>query len=169
MQIHIGCICLIFLQCVFANVSSNHMPKRMHSHISCLRKWIFTFVWFFSYFLQFAFSNASSNHLLKRMHSHIGCICLTFLHCEFLNVSSKHLPKKIENSHWLHLFDFFPIFSSLHDKMCHQITCPKGCIVTLAAFVLLSTVCFKCVFKWPAWEDAIWKASPWCVQFWDAF
>ena len=33
MQSHIGCICLIFLQCVLSNVSSNCPPKRMHSRI----------------------------------------------------------------------------------------------------------------------------------------
>ena len=30
----------------------------------------------------------SSNGLPEKRHSHIGCICLTFLHCEFSNVSS---------------------------------------------------------------------------------
>ena len=35
--------------------------------------------------------------LLKRMHSHIGCICLTFLQCAFLNVSSNCLSDKMQS------------------------------------------------------------------------
>ena len=37
MQSHIGCICLIFLHCVFSNVSSNCPLERMHSRIGCMR------------------------------------------------------------------------------------------------------------------------------------
>ena len=31
------------------------------------------------------------------MQIHIGCICLTFRHCAFANVRSKHIHKKIFN------------------------------------------------------------------------
>ena len=44
-------------------------------------------------FLQCASLNVSSNHLPESRHSRIGCICLTFLHCASLNVSSNHLPE----------------------------------------------------------------------------
>ena len=36
MQSHIGCICLAFLHCVFSNVSSNGLYRRMHNHIGCI-------------------------------------------------------------------------------------------------------------------------------------
>ena len=80
----VGCICLIFLHCVFSNVSSNCLHQRMHSHIGCI---CLTF-------LHCVFSNVSSNRLYVRMHSHIGCICWTFLHCAFSNVSSKRLHRR---------------------------------------------------------------------------
>ena len=32
----IGCICLTFLHCVFSNVSSNRLHKRIHSRIGCI-------------------------------------------------------------------------------------------------------------------------------------
>ena len=44
-------------------------------------------------FLHCASLNVSSNHLPESRHSRIGCICLTFLHCASLNVSSNHLPE----------------------------------------------------------------------------
>ena len=33
MQSYIDCNCMIFLQSVFSNVPSNHLPELMHSHI----------------------------------------------------------------------------------------------------------------------------------------
>ena len=84
MQRCTGCICLIFLHCVFSNVSSNHLHEMRHNHIGCI---CLTFP-------QCAFSNVSSNRLPGRMHNHIGCIFRTFLHCVFSNVSSKRLPEK---------------------------------------------------------------------------
>ena len=48
-----------------------------------------------------------------------------------------HLPK----SHWLHLFGFY---STVCSQMSPQITCMRGCIVTLIAYVwLFSIVCFQ--------------------------
>jgi len=44
-------------------------------------------------FLHCASLNVSSNHLPESGHSRIGCICLTFHHCAYLNVSSNHLPE----------------------------------------------------------------------------
>ena len=40
-------------------------------------------------FLHCVFLNVASHCLLEKMHSHIGCICLIFLHCVFFNVSSE--------------------------------------------------------------------------------
>ena len=73
---HIGCICLTFLHCGFANVPSNCLHEKNRGHIGCICMT----------FLQCGFSNVSSNRLPKKKHSHIGCICLTFLHCGFSNV-----------------------------------------------------------------------------------
>ena len=61
----------VFLHCAFSNVSSSHLPERMHSHIDCI---CLTF-------LRCVFSNVSSNGLSEKRHSHIACICLTFRHC----------------------------------------------------------------------------------------
>ena len=48
-------------------------------------------------FLHCEFYNVSSICLLQRMHNHIGCICSTFRHCEFYNVSSDGLPLRMHN------------------------------------------------------------------------
>ena len=69
MQNHTGCICLTFVYCVFSNVTSNRLLGRMQSHTSCMSLT----------FLRYVFSNVSSNCLHKRMHNHTGCICLTFV------------------------------------------------------------------------------------------
>ena len=68
---------------------------------------------------------------------HIGCICLTFLHCAFLNVSSNGLPEK---RHSL-MVAFAWLFSTVCFQMCPQITCLRRGKVTLVAFAwLFSTV-----------------------------
>ena len=66
---HIGCVFMTFLRCVFSNVSSKNLHKRMQSHIGCI-------CWTFCHCV---FSNVSSNCLPEKRHSHIGCTCLTFL------------------------------------------------------------------------------------------
>ena len=74
------------------------------------------------------------------MQSHIGCICLTFLHCAFLNVSSNCLPEK-RHSHtdYICLAFLHCVFSNvssnclLKNRQSHI-----GCIV-----LLFSTVHFK--------------------------
>ena len=68
---HSHCLlCLVFLHRVFANVSSNHMPERMQSHIDCIG---FTL-------LHYVFLNVTSHDLPQRMHNYYtGCICWTFL------------------------------------------------------------------------------------------
>ena len=58
-QNHIGCICLIFLRCVFSNASSNQFCGRMQSHRSC------TFVSNFSFFQDLDSSPCSINQLLS--------------------------------------------------------------------------------------------------------
>ena len=73
MHNHIGCICLFFLQCVFSNVSSNFLDKRMHSRTGCI---CLTF-------LHCVFLNVSSNHLPERIQNYIDHIYLTFLYCTF--------------------------------------------------------------------------------------
>ena len=87
MQSHIGCICLIFLHCVFSNVASSCLHQRMHNHIGCI---CLTF-------LHCVFSNVSLKHLHKKMHSHTGYISWTCFHCAFSNVSSNGLPERMQN------------------------------------------------------------------------
>ena len=84
MHIRRICIYMVFLHCVFSNVSSNDLHQRMHSHTGYI----------YLTFLHCAFSNASSNRLHDTTHSHTGCICVTFLHCALSNVSSNRLPEK---------------------------------------------------------------------------
>ena len=156
--IHIGCICMTFLQCESSNVSSNCLHKRMHNHTGCICL----------IFLHYASSNASlkllhkrmhsrigciclafphcvfSNDLLKhvhmRIHNHTGCICLTFLHCVSSNVSSKRLHKRIHSR----IGCIFFIFPPTGFQMTPQITRLRACIVTLVTFVcLFSTVYFQ--------------------------
>ena len=124
-QSHIGCICLTFLQGVFACVSSNYLYESMHNYTGCI---CLTF-------LQCAFSNVPSNclsgrmqshigyisvkgkgivtlpmslvalcvfkrilkMLLGRMHNHIACICLAFIHCAFSYVSSNCLSVRMQS------------------------------------------------------------------------
>ena len=125
MHSHIGCICLTFLQGVFACVSSNYLYESMHNYTGCI---CLTF-------LQCAFSNVPSNclsgrmqshigyisvkgkgivtlpmslvalcvfkrilkMLLGRMHNHIACICLAFIHCAFSYVSSNCLSVRMQS------------------------------------------------------------------------
>ena len=77
-------------------------------------------------FLRDAFSNVSSNGMHEMMHSHTGCIFLIFsLLCRFKRV-------------------FSILFFTVPRQMYSQAVCPRGCIVTLVAFVwLFSTVGFQ--------------------------
>ena len=56
--------------CVFSNVSSKRLHRRMHNHTGCI---CLTF-------LHCGFSNVSSNRLSDMMQNHTGCICLSFLY-----------------------------------------------------------------------------------------
>ena len=90
-------------------------------------------------FLHCAFLNVSSNGLPERMQSHTGCICLSFHDCAFSNISLKNLtPSK--RIHTGSIFFLTPV--CFH--MCPQIAFPRRCIVTLVAFDgLFSSVCFQ--------------------------
>ena len=84
------------------------------------------------------FSNVSSKRFHERMHNHIGCICLAFLQCGFSNDSSNCLPER-RHSHTGRIC-FTPLCTMCF-QMHPQITCPRRCIIALAAFVwLFSTV-----------------------------
>ena len=48
-------------------------------------------------FLHCVFLNASSNCMHERMHSYIGCIWMTFLLCAFSNVLSNCLPERMQS------------------------------------------------------------------------
>ena len=84
MHNHTGCISLTFLHCVFLNVFSKRLSRRMKSCIGCI---CLTF-------LQCAFSNVSSNCPRQWMHNHTGCNDLAFLRCGFSYVSSMWLPER---------------------------------------------------------------------------
>ena len=75
------------LHCVFSNVSSNGLPKKMHNYTDCI---CLTF-------LHCAFSNVLSSRLPEGMQNHTACICLSFLHCVFLSVSSDSLPEEMQS------------------------------------------------------------------------
>ena len=81
LHIHTDRICLIFLHCVFSNVSSNGLPEKRHSHIGCI---CLTF-------LHCAFSNVASNCLHEKWHSHIDCIYLTLWCCQSFSSRLSHL------------------------------------------------------------------------------
>ena len=61
----IGCICSIFLHCVFSNVSLKQMHEGMHNHTGCI---CLTF-------LHCVFLNESLDIPLEKRHIHTGCIC----------------------------------------------------------------------------------------------
>ena len=71
MHSHNGCICLVFLHCVFSNVSSNCLPEMMHTHTGCT---CLTF-------LHCAFSDDFSSHVLKKLQRCIGCTWLILPWC----------------------------------------------------------------------------------------
>ena len=140
MQSHIGCICLLFLHCVFSNKPPNYLLKRMQSYTGCI---LLTF-------LHCAFSNMSSNCLSKRMHSRIGCICFDFFCCMFSNESSNGLPQIFQTSPqiiYLRKGTFtlvaMTFLSTVEYYVYLQIACMKRSIVTLTAIVMLF---FCCVF-----------------------
>ena len=75
------------------------------------------------------------------MHSHIGCICFEFSSVHVFKYVFNPLGSEQAYSHWLHLFDFFPL-------------CVFICVLKLPApkdpkthwlhlFWLISTVCLK--------------------------
>ena len=57
MQSRIVCICKVFLQSAFSNVSLNHLPQQMQSRIDCICK----------IFLQSVFLDVSLNDLPEQM------------------------------------------------------------------------------------------------------
>ena len=123
MQSHIGCICLLFLHCVFSNyllkgmqgytgcilLTFIHVHFQMCPQIACPRECIVAlaafvltfspqcvFKWILKWFAP-DISNVSSNYITQKRHIHISCIYFAFLHCVFSNVSSMHLHKKIHS------------------------------------------------------------------------
>ena len=48
-------------------------------------------------FLHCVFLNECSNGLRLRIHTHIDCICWVLLHCAFSNVSSNLMPERRQN------------------------------------------------------------------------
>ena len=101
-----------FLQ-LLSNAFRNGLPQRTHNHTCCLSL----------SFLHSVFSNVTSNCLHEKMHIQNGCISLTFFHWVFKCVLKLPGWKEIK-LHWLHLFDFSPLWV------------------------------FKCFLKWLVLEDA---------------
>ena len=91
-------------------------------------------------YLLCVFSNVSSTHKDQSRYIHTGWIGLTFLHCVFSNVSTNGLPDRLHG----YTGNICLTFSTVYFQMCPQIACPRGCKVTLVAFVrLFSTVHFQ--------------------------
>ena len=83
---------LSFLRCVLQNVSINHMPANMHSHIGYI----------FLTFSRCVFSKVASDCLPKQTQSHTGCTCFSSdlilsLSCEFLFHHCIHSSKNVED------------------------------------------------------------------------
>ena len=130
-----GCIvipvtfCFTFLCCVFSNL------------LSTMR-----------------FSNIASKHMHGRMQSHTGNICMTFLHCVFSNVFSNRLHEKWHS----HIGCIFLLYSTVSFQMWPQCTwiragkiqAPEEAKSHWLHFYFSLLCVFKCVFKWPAWEEA---------------
>ena len=133
MQSHIGCIYLTFLQGLFSNVSSNHLPEKMQSHIGCI---CLTFLHYLfkcvlnvllseeTYdligcislaFSLCAFSSASSSFLFDTVHTCNGCICLCVSKCAL-----KFLGPDMQN-HILRICENFPyfVYSDVHLNVMH--------------------------------------------------
>ena len=83
-KLHQSYNCMIFLQSVFSNVPSKHLPELMHSRIGCTC----------TIFIQSAFTNVPSNPLPHLMHSHIGYIWTNFLQRGFSYVYYRMSPQK---------------------------------------------------------------------------
>ena len=71
------------------------------------------------------FPNVSSNCLSKRIHYRTGCIygciCLTFLHCVLLNVSSNHLPERMQShTGYICLTFLHCAFSNVSSNCLHE-------------------------------------------------
>ena len=65
-----------------------------------------------------------------QLQCHIGCICLTFLHCAFLNVSSKHQLKKMQS--------YIGCNCAWHCELCSAlwivrgiVNCARHCALTI--------------------------------------
>ena len=84
--------CLISLDCVFSNVSSNCVGHGMQKNIGCNSNAVCSI-------------DVFSKCLLWRMDYHTNCTCGLFS-TVLLNVSSTCMSGK---SHWMHFFDFSPL------------------------------------------------------------
>ena len=98
--------CLISLDCVFSNVSSNCVGHGMQKNIGCNSNAVCSIdvfskclLWRMDYhtnctcgLFSTVLLNVSSTCMSGRMQSHTECISLTFLHCAFSNVFSNCLP-----------------------------------------------------------------------------
>ena len=109
MHSRIGCTCKIFLLVEYLSVSSNELPEQMHSRIDCNC----------TVCVQTEFSNVSSNGLHQKLHSHIHCICMAFLQSEFLNVSSMQMPKQRQSGGNVYDGQRFEIGLKYHIKVSY--------------------------------------------------
>ena len=169
---------MIFLQCGFSSVSSNCLPKQMHTRIGCTS----------TIFLQSAVSNVSSKQLPTQWQNHIGRICdffwvnfqvcpqtcclnrcvITFIgfvwlvssvnfHVCFIARRYRCIVAYIE-------FEWF--LSRMSFQMCSQITWRYKCIVANIAFDSCPEWVFRCPLKLLASADAklhwlhLWDFSP---------
>ena len=143
MKNHTGGICLVFLHCVFSNVSTKSLHNRMHSYIGCICCVFFTVC--FQMFPQLACQR--------------GCIVTLVAYVRLFptvyhQMSSQNTCLRRCKVTLVAIVCFFSI---VYFQISPQITCWRGCIGGLhwLHFFYFSPLCvFKCVLKLPVQENA---------------
>ena len=98
-------------------------------------------------FLHCVFLNVSLNCLHEMMHSHIGCICLTFLHCVFSNVFSKRVHEQMQShTGYICLTFLHYVFSNVISKhLGHSMHSHIDCIYATFPHCAFSNVSSNCL------------------------
>ena len=155
---HISCTCLAFLYCVLLNVSLKELLHKIQNGIGFI--YLISFHCVFSickllewedaclhilHLFNFSLWTISSNCLPKCMFDHTGDIGLTSFHCVFSNEFKNCPNEKIWNyTGCICLTLLKTLESRVSFQMSPETVSPRGCIITILAFVLLF---FHCVFS----------------------
>ena len=90
-----GCIVTLIAFIWLVSTVGFHMFPQIGWIMACIDTLVISIC--FCFFFHCEFSNVSTKRLHKRMYSYIGCICCAFLHCAFSNVSSTRLPEMMHS------------------------------------------------------------------------